>query len=217
MTDETKDENAPEAVHEKDLQSRHDEAVELADQRGEDLAKIAAALAEHGLAPEGDYNIAEAAVANIAGYAETRKELEAANKKLKGAATAAKATKGAKPAKARKIAALAEHKYENAAELIELIQSADTVEVAFSNGKTEVAELEPLVIAGDAWTISLDRVKLNMPGNLIVHGPGGGKAAYSVLGYGLLLDGELVAYSPRADTLQIGANAQINLKDDIVF
>lgn len=137
------------------------------------------------------------------------------SKKIEGAAAAPKATKGAKPAKARKIGPVDDQPA--SADLLELIGAAETVEVAFSNGKTEIAELAPLVIAGDAWKISLDRVQLNVPGDLIVHGPGGGKPSYSVMGYGLLLDGKLFAYATRSDVLQIGANSQVNLKDDIVF
>ncbi len=142
-------------------------------------------------------------------------EVSDLSKKVEGAAAAPKASKGAKPAKARKIGPVDDQPAST--DLLELIGAAETVEVAFSNGKTEIAELAPLVIAGDAWTVSLDRVKLNVPGDLLVHGPGGGKPAYAVAGYGLLLDGELVAYQARGDTLQIGANAQVNLKDDIIF
>lgn len=191
-----------------------DHGTEEAAKNATALATIAAALTEHGLAPEGDYEIAEVATDVIGRFKALTAERDDLIQKLDKAASAAQTSRGKAPAKARKIAPVDDQP--KAQDLLELIGAAKTVEVAFSNGKTEMADLAPLVITGDAWAISLDRVKLNVP-DLLVHGPGGGEPAYSVAGYGLLLDGKLVAYSARSDALLIGANSQVNLKDDIIF
>ena len=141
-------------------------------------------------------------------------ELETANQKLAGATAAPKVSRGTKAAKARKVGAVEDQP--DAAGLLELIEVAETVEIVFSNGKTEIADIDPVVVQGNAWTISMDRLKLNL-NELIVHGPAHGKPAFALDGYGLMLDGELVAYSKRSDALTIGANSQTNLKDDIIF
>jgi hypothetical protein len=146
--------------------------------------------------------------------AELKQENAELKKKLEANSSAAKVSRGAKPAKARKIGEVDDQP--NAENLLELIAAADTIEIAFADGKRELADIAPVVVSGDIWTVSLDRLKLNLP-ELIVHGPAFGKPAYALAGYGLVLDGELVAYSKRPDTLMIGANSQMNLKDDIIF
>lgn len=134
----------------------------------------------------------------------------------KKASTTAKAEKRAAP-KLRKVAPLKLKDGVSAltsAELHELIRDADEVEVVFSDGKSEIAGLDAIVVSGDAWRHGPFGLKLDLP-ELTVTGPA--RDAYEVDGYGLLIDGDLVAYHKRMDTLRIGANARVSLKDDVIF
>ena len=153
--------------------------------------------------------------------------LEAENERLKAqlatskaAATVlrreAKALKAARPAKARLVAPLAEDQLLSPDDLLALIGGADIVELVFSNGKREIAGIDPMLISGDAWGIGIAGLQLRVP-ELMVHGPAGGKAPYLLAGYGLLLDGELAAYGARGDVLAIAPGARMNLAQDVVF
>lgn len=139
------------------------------------------------------------------------KKLEAAAKK---AASTAKAEKRAAP-KLRKIGQLKDGEARlSASDLHELIRDADEVEVVFSDGKSEIAGLDAIVVSGDAWRHGPFGLKLDLP-DLTVTGPA--RDAYEVDGYGLLIDGVLVAYHKRMDPLRIGPNARVSLKDDVIF
>lgn len=97
-----------------------------------------------------------------------------------------------------------------------LIDDAETVEVAFSDGKLELAGLPAQVISGDAWHVGVAGLQLRLP-ELVAHGPGIGQPGYSLAGYGLLIDGDLVAYADRGGVLPIAPGAKVNLASDIVF
>lgn len=103
-----------------------------------------------------------------------------------------------------------------AAQLHELVQAAETVEVAFSNGKTELAEVPAVRIEGNAWKVTPVGLQLTIE-TLIVHGPAANAPAFELAGYGLILDGELVHYQPRGDVLQVTGGAQQNVAPDICF
>lgn len=155
-----------------------------------------------------------------------RDQLIAENEQLKAAlkvagetlealtAKPAGASKGAKPAKARTIGPVEDQPSRE--DLLSLIGAASTVEVAFSDGKREILGLAPLLIQGEAWRLMPNGVKLNLP-ELLVYGPGHGGSAFNLNGYGLILDGKLVAYASRGGQLQIGLNAKVNLADDVIF
>lgn len=210
------------------------EAGATVDANAEALAAIAAGLADRGLAPEGDYVIAEVAIDAIdqlrAELAAAQAALTEANGKLEAAQNAPQATKGKRGSAVRainagKVVDLAEAKLgdlelgEGAGpsdKLLAAIRAAETVQVAFSNGKNEVAALDPVDIAGDAWRVTIVGVQLTLP-ELILHGPGHGGEAIPLAGYGLLLNGKLVAYRDRGDQLSIGAGARMNVAPDIVF
>lgn len=102
------------------------------------------------------------------------------------------------------------------AELKALIDDAEAVEVAFSDGKQEIAGLPAQDISGDAWHVGVAGLQLRLP-ELIVHGPGVGQPGYSLAGYGLIIDGDLVAYSDRGGVLTIAPGATVNLASDVVF
>lgn len=157
-------------------------------------------------------------------------ERDALASKLEAAETEPKATKGKRGSAVRainagKVVDLAEAKLgelvlpEGAGaseKLLAAIRAAETVQVAFSNGKNEIAALDPVDIAGDAWRVTIVGVQLTLP-ELILHGPGFGGEAIPLSGYGLLLNGKLVAYRDRGEQLSIGAGARMNVGPDIVF
>lgn len=194
------------------------------------LADIAAALVENGHAPEGDYNIAEVAIGVIGqckqleGERDTLKELvDQYDAKAAAAALAdqkkAKAVPVKRSEKARKIGpiVLKEGQEKPSADAImELIAAADTVEIAFSDGKAEIKRLAPQIIHGDAWHQQGQMVKLRLD-TLKVYGPNRDEQPIELDGYGLILDGDLVAYSARIDRLVLAPGSINELKDDIVF
>lgn len=135
--------------------------------------------------------------------------------KAKADLRAAKASAKPKSVKARAIAPLkdAEPRGED---LLTLIGAAETVELVFSDGKREVTALAPQLIEGEAWYQAANGVRLRVP-SLLIHGPGRDDQALKVAGYGLVLDGELTAYSSRIDVLTILPGSQHELKDDVIF
>jgi predicted RNase H-like nuclease (RuvC/YqgF family) len=146
--------------------------------------------------------------------AELEKENAALKAKFEKADRAAKTAKAARPASPRKIKALDNGL--TGQDLMDAIGEAETVELTFSNGRTEILGIDPLTVSGDAWRLQAGQVLLNVS-NLTVHGPAVGAPPYPLAGYGLLLDGKLAAYAARSETLTIGGGAQFNLKDDVVF
>lgn len=120
-----------------------------------------------------------------------------------------------KPAKARKIPVDFE-RLAPADELLALIHGADSVELAFSNGKTELAGLTPLSIHGGAWKVANGRLALTFD-ELIVHGPAVGNAPFAIAAYGLFVDGDLVAVSARDGDLAVGPGTRMNIAGDVLF
>jgi hypothetical protein len=156
-------------------------------------------------------NAADALRALASQNAELIAEKAALTDKLAKADAAPKA-KAAKAPKVRKIGAL-DGEPLAPLELLELIRSAGTVEVAFSDGKRELAEIPARVISGDAWAVTVAGLQLRGL-DIELTGLGG---AVEIVGYGLLLDGELVAYRTRMDPLLIAPGAKVSLAGDIVF
>jgi hypothetical protein len=151
----------------------------------------------------------------LAALTAERDDAVAALEKAKADADATPKAKAApKPAKARKVGPVKDQPTRE--DLMTFIAAAETVELVFSDGKTEIAGIPALRIEGTAWALTPVGVQLQLP-SLLVHGPGVGQSAYSLAGYGLLLDGELTAYAARGEQLTIGANSQFELKDDVVF
>lgn len=101
-------------------------------------------------------------------------------------------------------------------DLLELINAAETVEVAFSDGEKELSGVPPVLISGDAWKQQMNGLKLMVP-SMTIHGPGRTDAPLKLAGYGLLLDGDLVAYQARGDALTLSPGGQYDLKDDVIF
>ncbi|MGN6122782.1 MAG: hypothetical protein ACTHOJ_07465 [Sphingomonas oligoaromativorans] len=114
----------------------------------------------------------------------------------------------------RKLAALPADKRLSAADLREAIADADTIEILFSDGKREIQALGRRKVTGDAWAARAGGLLLTHPVDL--HGAGAGSGPIVIAGYALLLDGELVATSPR-EPMAVPANGHVRLENDIIF
>jgi hypothetical protein len=221
-----------------DLQQRHDVAVALADERGEQLAKVA----EHGMAiatrfveagldalvvaddgpatidnliskfkeMESERDTAQAALAEATGKAEA-KALKDASK--------AKATPTPRRETARTLGPLklkGDTKPLEGEALLAAIAAAEVVEIGFSDGKREIKALPAQLIQGDAWQAATNGIRLRVD-KLQIFGPNRDESAIKLAGYALLLDGEQVAYSARMDVLTLSPGGTYDLKDDVIF
>lgn len=97
--------------------------------------------------------------------------------------------------------------------LLEQIRDAETVEVAFSDGKNELAGAPAVVVSGEgAWAITAAGLKLTID-PLMVYGAA---APFEIRGYGLILDGKQVAWR-ETEAKRVLPGANWNLSGDVVF
>lgn len=145
-------------------------------------------------------------------------KLEQALARAKTATTKAKAQVQAhqadKLAKPRAIGPLPDDKILAEADLLELIAAAEKVELAFSDGKREL--FAPLQLPADAFKANVVGLVLTIE-ELMLEVPGEPKRSRELAGYGLLLDGELVAYRARFEPLELKPGSRTNLAGDIVL
>lgn len=180
------------------------------------IGKLAGTILQLNLRGDEDGGACEIAEIRLR---ELTDELAAVKRSLsaqKGSATKARATVAAMVAagKPRKIGAM--DNTLSPRELLELIEDAETVEIVCSDGRHEIKGLAPIAIEGEAWREITAGLKLQVP-ELTLHGPAPGSPSHSLAGYGLLLDGQQVAWGARADKRAIGAGMSLNIKDDVVF
>lgn len=103
------------------------------------------------------------------------------------------------------------------AELVELFNATDRVELAFSDGRSELAGVPPISVPGAAFTFRRGRLMLET-GELIVRGPADERGTRVLAGYAALVDGEQVAWIPRlAGELPMGAGIQYSILGDVVL
>lgn len=140
-------------------------------------------------------------------------ERDALQAKLDKADKAAKAKAAPAPKKPRKVGSMKDVLYSDLNELRALIADAGTVELVFSNGKTEIAGLPPLTISGEAWAFTVPGLALRVP-NLTITGPANGA---EIAGYGLFIEGEQVAWSPRGDVMRVPAGQTSDISNDVIF
>jgi hypothetical protein len=177
---------------------------------GRDIVTREAADAE-------DFDVAAAVFETLDGRAAENAALKRQLAAQKGQTTRARsaAAEIAKPAKPRALGPVEDQAAP--ALLLSAILAAEVVEIAFSDGETELPELAPQQITGSmAWDLRGGRLCLQVP-SLLVHGPRPGDAAIALLGYALLLDGEQVAWFERGEQLTLGAGAKYELRDDVSF
>jgi hypothetical protein len=98
-------------------------------------------------------------------------------------------------------------------ELLAEIGAAELVEIVFSDGAVEVG-IPPVLPSGKAWAVTPVGLQLRVP-ELPVEAPMAGPV--KLAGYGLFLDGEQVAWGPRADVLDVMPGRKMDMRHDVVF
>lgn len=211
-----------------------DPAAEVMDVVQKRLFELADGLEELGLVGDGETFVTDRALTVIqeqhAEIAELKAKLEAAEaaaKKAKADVKVAKADQGPKArlctaATRDEVAPLAseDDRRSSAARLLELIRSADSVEILFcrrhKKGGEEIMGLAPVTVEGAAWVERPLGVMLTAPVDLV--GPQPGTPPFVVEGFGLMLDGKPVLYAPRVNgQLTIGNGQTVRVADDIIF
>ena len=163
---------------------------------------FAAGLVKLGIATEqqaaaADFNPGVAALAAI-------EKLKRSVKSHQGVATKAKrllaeAAERDPGQKAREIGALKDAPLP-AAELLALIGKAETVELVASDGRKELLGVPPLKASGpDAFRLLNGQLLLADGTKFHVQSPAPGQRPLSIEGWGLVIDGKLVAYRKRGD------------------
>lgn len=205
---------APNVAAAEALHDARDAAVEQFDtavvERDQAREQLAALTATHETTLKDLAAVTAERDAATADLAKASKAVEKGKADLK----AARAKAAPKPAKLREIGPVADQPRGD--DLLTLIGAADTVELVFSDGKREIGKLPPQLIEGDAWAQAANGVRLRGV-SLPVYGPAHDQPAIRLAGYGLLLDGELTAYAPRIEVLELKASQHADLKDDVIF
>ncbi len=216
MTDEVTAQNGGEAPVTEAAAAAAPEAAPAAAPEGASEAPVVAAAEPDLVAKISDLELANAALI------EERDALQGwlieLEKQLADAAAAPKAVKAASPSKARKLQPLKLAKDAQPltpGELLEVIGLESSVELAFGDGKAEIAGLGPFTISGAAWSVTPAGLVLTQA--LTLAGPAPGQPPYEVRGYGLFVDGDLVAYRPRFEPMTIPAGLTVNLTNDVIF
>lgn len=118
------------------------------------------------------------------------------------------------PAKPRKLGRMAEGKSVSGEDLRDMLDDADEVEIAFSDGEREVAGLAPVAVSGDAW--KAHSFGLLLTKSVDIEGPEKDTST-TIAGYALLIDGKQVAYRERSMPLQVAPQQKVTITDDIMF
>ena len=184
-------------------------------------AALAAALEEIGLSadagPAGD-SVTDRAIAMLRGLSASNADLKVECEELGKALDKAKSkSKNVHAREVDRAISLKPMKDEDRLPIEELrfrIAAAETVEIAFSDGKKEVAALGRQVVSGDAWKDHPLGLMLTEP--VEIQGPAAGSASVGFEGYALLLDGKPVAYTKR-DPLMVAGGGKLKLENDIYF
>lgn len=100
--------------------------------------------------------------------------------------------------------------------LEQLIEEADEVVLAFSDGRSEIAGVPACRVSADDFVIKRGRLLYQGEG-LTVTGPNTAASAPELAGVALVLDGEQVAWSPLSRPLALGANQTTNLTGSVIF
>ena len=199
----------------------HSMAAGLAPLGGQ-LTALSTALMERGLVKPEDadadgFDPVAVAISAIDVHREEVTRLMRVAAGHKGQATRARAqAAAAMPARLRKFGPV--DKQLPPGDLLELIAAAETVELAFTDGRTELKGLAPRTIEGGAaaWQLtSRGRLRLNVP-ELTILGPGPDKSAWQLGGYALLADGEQIAWQAR-DPVMIAPGTRHEFRDDVIF
>jgi hypothetical protein len=98
------------------------------------------------------------------------------------------------------------------------IREAKKIEVVASDGEHEIPGMAMEVHGDHPWEVTRAGLRLIVD-EWLVHGPGMGSpaGASAIVGYGLFLDDEQVAWCDRDGELSLRPGVTYNLKDDVVF
>lgn len=191
-----------------DLQAKLDST---ADALGVIQGKITAALNDRNALPDdGETEIDK--LLQVLGDAE--KDRDAAKAAADKVAKAPKAAPASRTGKLRRLAAPKEKADPDAQRAIhDAILAGSSYELVASDGKQEIAAVDPVTISGDAFQdIGSSRLKLTLPIDVNPN------ASIEISGFGLYdEDGKLVAYCDLPDNVAIGAGSTTRFQDAIVF
>lgn len=185
-------------------------------------AEIAEALVKRKLATraEADDDGFDPLGALFKAYDDTLAECNSAKRSLraqKGATTKAKGEVEALEEAAKPRALGPVEDQPGVAELAEFLAETPAVEIAFSDGKAELAGLAPVQVKGSAFVMRRGRLWLSVE-KLTIRGPADDKPPRALNGYALLVEGEQVAWAPRlAGQLTLGAGNEYDVAQDIVL
>ncbi len=96
------------------------------------------------------------------------------------------------------------------------MQKAGAVELAFSDGTGELKGVAPRKVQSKMFRMKAGRVIFE-GGELIVKGPGGDAPVPHLAGVALCIDGEQLAWSPMARSMDLAADVQVNIAGNVVF
>lgn len=171
-------------------------------------AKLEAAETELGQLAQSILDHAAKAETEIAALTAERDALAAKVAKIDAEPKVRKGKAGSKPRKCGPM-----NDQPRPEDLLELISMAETVELVFSDGKSELP-FERRMIDGPAWGMTAVGLALRLP-EFVVVGPATGPV--NLHGYGLFLDGSQVAYAARTDVLDVQPGRRMDLRNDVVF
>lgn len=151
---------------------------------------------------------------------EAKSKVAAAEKSAKAAkASIARADKSPKP---RKIGPMGDDNADSLAgeklqaAIDEAHANGEPLEIVFSDGKQEITGIPPVIVTGNVWRDHPRGMMLTQA--VPVRGPTEPTGVpYAVAGYGLLIDGKQVAYTPRSEPIHVAPGQDIELRDDIWF
>lgn len=127
----------------------------------------------------------------------------------------AKAAKSPGAAGLRQLGPIGEKETLDRAALREAIATGSVVEVAFSDGKNEVAGAKAVDVTGFTWKDHAAGYLLADPVDVYGRGPDDGTLA--IAGYALIVDDKQVAYAPLAEPLRVQPGGHARIVDDILF
>lgn len=103
-----------------------------------------------------------------------------------------------------------------AAQLLELIDDADDVEIVASDGRSELDGVPGFGVSEGGLVERRGQLVLEVP-SMRITGPNTGAAQRTIAGFALVVDGEQVAWSQLPDPIPLGAGQEYELKDSVVF
>jgi len=99
-------------------------------------------------------------------------------------------------------------------EILMALACGEKCQIVFSDGNSEIAEIPGVTVDCTAFVQTSRGLKFVPP--IEITGPAVGQPALALSGYGLIVDGQQIAWSER-DPLAIPAGTTVRVSDDIFF